>query len=297
MFSLSHVIRVFIVTAITTMAAFFCALTAIDVMLEPYWKLMPVSNEEVYRQIYVWMIVMALAVAVFGVVTFIFFYNRGLNKYQEFLRRVANINFSGKVRPDVLRFPKEDEFGNLGAQLNALIEKLAFYDQSKTAMALAEKEKFNIVADNAHFPILIFNRSMNEPQVSYYNRAYKELFLKKSTFIDHTGKTQTRYYNMEDAPLNALNIRIDEAPPFFDERQCSWIRYPAQGGENMQVLRNMKFRSFSGEKSYIFGEVIFVPIQNRVENITSQVLYVFLNPKLDDRPAPKANTASAVATL
>lgn len=287
MFSLSHVIRVFIVTAIAIMVAFFCALTTVDVILQPYWKLIPVGVEYIFRQIYIWMIITSLSGAVFGVITFVFFYNRGLNKYQEFLRRVTQVNFGGRVRPDILRFPSQDEFGNLGAQLNVLVEKLAFYDQSKTIMAQLEKDKFHIVADNAHFPILIFNTLLNEPQVSYYNKAFKELFLKKSVFIDYTGKTQTRYYNIDEISLSAFTIRTEEAHNFFDERQCSWIRNSNFSSENMQTLRNLKFKSLNGEKVYVFNEVLFIPISNRIEKTTPQILYVFLNPKLEDRLVSK----------
>ncbi|MGL5255137.1 MAG: hypothetical protein ACRC9L_09130 [Brevinema sp.] len=292
MFSLSHLIRIFIMISIVVMVAFFSSLTAIDVFMEPYWASLPPSIEQNFRHIYISMIIITLSTAVFGVVTFIFFYNRGLNKYQDLIRRMSAINFGGRTRPNLLRFPNEDEFGNLGTHLNALMEKLSFYNESKTNIAQIEQEKFFLIAKNAHFPILILNTRPLEPIVSYYNQAFKEIFLKRSVFIDHSGKTQTRYYNLDEAPLSMLKVRTPDGPNFFDDRQSSWIRNPdLSGSEIIQTLRNIKFRSLNGEKSYVFGEVLFFPVYNKAEQTVTQILYIFLNPKLDERLVPKVNTA------
>ena len=292
LFSLSHVIRIFIMISIVVMVAFFTSLTAIDVFMQPYWGAIPPIIEQNFRHIYISMIILTLATAVFGVVTFIFFYNRGLNKYQDLIRRMSAVNFGGKVRPDLLRFPNQDEFGNLGTYLNMLMEKLSFYNESKTNIAQIEQEKFFLVANNAHFPIIIFNTRPLEPVISYYNQAFKEIFLKRSVFIDHAGKTQTRYYNLDEAPLSMLKLRTSDGVNFFDDRQMSWIRNPAlSGSEIIQTLRNIKFRSLNGEKVYTFGEVLFFPVHNKSEQTVTQILYIFLNPKLDERIVPKANVA------
>lgn len=283
MFSLSHAIRIYISLSLTILIAFFSALTAIDVILEPLWIFAEPGTEEIFRNIYIAVIVIALVAAVYGVIVLIFIYNRGLNKYQEFLRRMNNLSYNTQMRPDSLRFPEQDEFGNLGADLNRFIEKIAAFDKLKTELAMAEKEKFHITADNARFPVLIFNTEASSPYVSYYNKAFKETFLKKSAFIDSSGKTQIRYYNILDVSLQHLTIKDLDNTPFFDEKQCEWIKNHTLIPER-HTLRNMSFKDLNNEKTITFDEVLFVPLIPESSN--AQIMYVFLNQHSEEKPSP-----------
>lgn len=290
MFSLSSFIRVYIVLSIVIMISFFTVLTTADVLLEPIWQFAPNYLESIFRNLYVAVIIMALLAIVYGVIIALFVYNRGLNKYQDFLRRLDNIQEYSTIRPAMIRFPDQDEFGNLGEKLNEFMTQIDYYDQTKTSFAQIEKEKFLAITSRVDFPILLINTESNEPYVSYYNNVFRDTFLKKSIFIDHYGKPQTQYYNLNQTPIVHMTIRNKEHTPFFDEKQMDKMTNRSIVLDKEQKYFNITFSDIAGEKLIEFEELICIPLNSNVEKIMSQMLYLFLKPKTPEKKTFTPNT-------
>jgi len=279
MFSLSSFIRIYIILSIVIMISFFAVLTTADVLLEPIWPNVSNSIVNIFRHLYVAVIIMALLAITYGVIIALFVYNRGLNKYQDFLRRLDNMQEYTIIRPSMIRFPDQDEFGNLGSKLNEFITKIDYYDRTKTNFAQIEKEKFLAISSRVNFPVLLINTEANEPYVSYYNNIFRDTFLKKSIFIDHFGKSQTQYYNLDQTPVVHMTIRNKEHTSFFDEKQIERMKNNTVLPDKEQVYFNITFSDIAGEKLIEFEELLCIPLNNNIENIMSQMLFLFLNPK------------------
>ncbi|MGL4389001.1 MAG: hypothetical protein ACRCTJ_06395 [Brevinema sp.] len=284
MFSLPMLLRIYIIFTIIVMGAFFIALTSIDVILEPIWVLLHESSntENIFKNIYISIIIMSLVAIVYGVLISIFAYDRGIYKYQDLLRRIEAMDTKSYVRPILLRFPNTDEFGDLGEKFNNFLTKVDYYDQLKTALAKIEQEKFAAIAAKVDFGILLINTGGSEPYISFYNDAFKDTFLKKSIFIDGHGKPQTLYYSFENTPLTFFHTKNEEQTPFFDEKQLEKISNTAVLLEKAQQYHNVSFKEIGGEKNYIVEELHFIPLNNSVEKVQQQVLYLFINPKLSE---------------
>ncbi|MGL4561399.1 MAG: hypothetical protein ACRCV0_03815 [Brevinema sp.] len=282
MFSLPMLLRVYIIFTIVVIGAFFIALTSIDVILEPLWATISQPNniEYIFKNIYVSVIVMSLISIVYGILISIFAYDRGINKYQDLLRRVDAMNGKSHVRPTLIRFPKTDEFGDLGERINNFLLKIDYYDQLKTALAKLEKEKFQVIASKVNFGILLINTTGTEPYILFYNDFFRDTFLKKSIFIDGHGKPQTLYYSFENSPLTFFHLKNDESTPFFDEKQLEKISNTTVLLEKNQHYRDVLFKEINGQKSFLVEDLHFIPLNNEVEKVQQQVLYLFINPKL-----------------
>lgn len=280
MFSLPMLLKIYIVFSIVVTGSFFIGLTSIDVILEPIWPTLASKNTEIiFKNIYIAIIVLSLVSMVYGILITIFAYDRGVNKYQDLLRRIEAMEDKSYMRPNRLRFPETDEFGNLGNKLNTFLNKVDYYDQLKGASAKIEKEKFHIISDKVNFGVLLINTEGSEPYISYYNNIFRDLFLKKTVFIDGNGKPQTLYYTFEETPLTFFTLKNDEQTPFFDEKQINKICNNAIILEKAQTYRDVQFKEISDQKTYVVEELLFVPLNNLVDKTQQQVLYLFINPK------------------
>ncbi|MGL4676988.1 MAG: hypothetical protein ACRCWI_04910 [Brevinema sp.] len=277
MFSLSNIIRVYIILSIVVMISFFVMLTSVDIILEPVWGIVSSDIEQIYRNLYITVIIMSLIAIITGIAISIFIFDRGINKYKDLLRRFENIDQSSILRPASLRFPDQDEFGNLGTRLNDFITKIDYYDQLKTNLAKAEQGKFTNVAELLPYPLLLINMNTNEPYISFYNNSFKEHFLKKSVFIDIQGKPKTQYYILEDTPLSYLTLKTEEQEPFFTEQQFAQLKNNLIHQEKKHIIHDGIFSDLVGDKKYIFEQVVGIPIINELEHSVSQMLYIFIN--------------------
>lgn len=280
MFTLSTVIRVYIMLSIVVIVAFFVMLTTIDVVLEPVWVKIGTDVEAIFKELYISVIILSLSTIIFGVFVSIFIMDRGVNKYKDFLRRFDSVAQQSTIRPSMLKFPSQDEFGDLGEQLNNFIQKIDFYDQKKTILAQLEKEKFELVAAASYHAILVVNTDTHEPYVSFYNQTFKDSFLKKNVFIDNHGKTQTQYFMIDDTPIVNLLIKDEEHSSFLSSLQINQLKNNMILWEKSHSLVNMVFSELSGSKKYKFEEVICAPINNKQENIMNQMVYIFIGPTL-----------------
>ncbi len=283
MFTLSTMIRMYIMLSIVVMISFFVILTSVDVILEPVWGIVAVETEQIFRRLYITVITMSLIAIVNGVLVAVFVLDRGVNKYKDFLRRFDNISQHTSVRPTIIHFPDQDEFGNLGTLLNDFLKKIDYYDQMKTVLAQLEKEKFETIAHSSEHPILVVNTDTNEPYISFYNERFKDLFLKKSIFIDNNGKTQTQYFMMEETPIVNFNLKDEFDTPFLNSSQIGQLKNSNILWEKHHTLINMTFSEISGHKKYQFEKVRCVPLNNNIDNVMAQMLYIFINPTLVEK--------------
>ncbi|MGL5956364.1 MAG: hypothetical protein ACRC0X_07165 [Brevinema sp.] len=277
MFSLSNIIRVYIILSIVVMISFFVMLTSVDVILEPVWTIISSDIEQIFRNLYITVIIMSLVGIITGVAISIFIFDRGINKYKDFLRRFENIDQYSILRPSILRFPDQDEFGNLGTLLNNFISKIDYYDQLKTNLAKAEQEKFTNIAELLPYPLLLINMNTNVPYISFYNNIFKEFFLKKSVFIDIQGKPKTQYYILEDTPLSYLTLKTEGQESFLTEQQLLQLKNNLIHQEKKHIVYDSIFSDLAGDKKYLFEQVIGIPIINELEHSVSQMLYIFIN--------------------
>ncbi len=277
MFSLSNIIRIYILLSIVVMISFFVMLTSVDVILEDAWTLISTDIEVIYKNLYITVIIMSLISIIIGISISIFIFDRGINKYKDLLRRFENIEQHSIIRPSMLRFPDQDEFGNLGALLNDFMGRIDYYDQLKTNIAKTENEKFESVAKLLAHPLLLIDLSSHEPYISFYNDHFKDMFLKKSVFIDIHGKTQTQYYALEDTPLVYFTLKTEEQEPFFTPQQLTQLKH--RDGWKKHTLEDITFSELSGDKKYVFAQVVCIPIMNDLEQTISQMMYVFIDGK------------------
>ncbi len=263
--------------SIVVMVSFFVMLTSVDILLEPAWTLISTDIENIYRQLYITVIIMSLTAIIIGISISIFIFNRGINKYKDFLRRFDNIEQHSVIRPSILRFPDQDEFGNLGSLLNNFISKIDYYDQLKTNLAKAEHEKFEHIAQLLTHPLLLISLNSNEPYISFYKQSFRDLFLKKSVFIDIHGKTQTQYYAVEDTPLVYFTLKTDKQEPFLTPQLLKQLKN--NEGWKKHSLENLTFSDLSDDKKYNFQRVVCVPITNDLDQSITQMMYIFIDGK------------------
>ncbi len=277
MFSLSNIIRIYILLSIVVMISFFVMLTSVDVILEDAWTLISTDIEVIYKNLYITVIIMSLISIIIGISISIFIFDRGINKYKDILRRFENIEQHSIIRPSMLRFPDQDEFGNLGALLNDFMSRIDYYDQLKTNIAKTENEKFESVAKLLPHPLLLIDLNSHEPYISFYNDHFKDMFLKKSVFIDIHGKTQTQYYALEDTPLVYFTLKTEEQEPFLTSQQLTQLKN--RDGWKRHTLEDITFSELAGDKKYIFAQVVCIPFMNDLEQNISQMMYVFIDGK------------------
>ena len=285
MFSLSSIIRVYILLSIVVMITFFVMLTSVDVLLEPVWAMISTETEIIYRRLYITVIILSLIAIVSGVFVSIFVFVRGINKYQDFLRRFDNIEQHSAIRPSVLRFPEQDEFGNLGSLFNNFLAKIDHYDQLKTVLAKMEHEKFKTVAELLPYPVLLIQTDTNEPYISLYNQSFRDLFLKKSVFIDHRGNTKAQYFLLEDTPVIHFTLKDEDNTPFLSEQQLNQLKNNRILWEKKHSLTDIVFSELVGCdcKKYKFENVLCIPINNDLENVMAQMLYIFMDPSIVEK--------------
>ena len=283
MFSLSSIIRIYILLSIVVMITFFVMLTSVDVLLEPVWAIVSTKTEMIYRRMYVTVIILSLLAIVSGVFVSVLIFDRGINKYQDFLRRFDNIEQHSAIRPSVLRFPEQDEFGNLGLLFNNFLAKIDHYDQLKTILAKMEHEKFKTVVELLPFPVLLIQTDTNEPFISLYNQSFRDMFLKKSVFIDHRGNTKVQYFLLEDTPVINLTLKDEYNTPFLAEQQLNQLKNNRILWEKKHSLSDMTFSELTGSKKYKFESVHCVPINNDLENVMAQMLYIFMEPSVVEK--------------
>ncbi|MGL4367000.1 MAG: hypothetical protein ACRCTQ_01780 [Brevinemataceae bacterium] len=279
MFSLSNVIRIYCIFSIVVMIAFFLILTSIDVILEPVWHNAPAYAQTIFTNLYVSVIIMSICSVVTGIIIVVFVYNRGINKYQDLIRRIDNLSRNNMIRLSALKFPAQDEFGNLGEKLNEFLQKIDYYDQTKTNLAQIEKKKFQIIADYTQFPILLFNTENNEAYIVYHNSAFRDMFLKKNVFIDNYGRTQIQYFIIEDSPVAHFNINNEEQTSFFDNDVLSRLKTKDMLSDKTQIFQNKVFMDMSGERSYECEQLICIPLNSSISNSMAQMLYLFIGVK------------------
>lgn len=285
LFSLSSIIRVYILLSIVVMITFFVMLTSVDVLLEPVWAMISTETEIIYRHLYVTVIILSLMAIVSGVFVSIFVFDRGINKYQDFLRRFDNIEQHSAIRPSVLRFPEQDEFGNLGLLFNNFLTKIDQYDQLKTVLAKMEHEKFKAVVEVLPYPVLLIQTDTNEPYILFYNQSFRDLFLKKSVFIDHKGNTKVQYFSLEDTPVIHFTLKDEKNTPFLSEQQLNQLKNNRILWEKKHSLSDLVFTELVGRdcKKYKFGSVHCIPINNDLANVMTQMLYIFMEPSVVEK--------------
>ncbi len=287
MFSLSNIIRIYVLLSIVVLIGFFVMVTSVDVVLTPTWSLVPADIKKVYDRLYMAIVVMSLIAIIVGIIIYTFVFNRGINKYRDLIKRFDQ----PVVKPSAVRFPDSDEFGNLGAILNRFMEKLDHYDQIKTSLAQSENAKFTELAHDTPYPILVVSMNAYEPFVSFYNTAFRDMFLKKSIFIDINGKPQTQYYTLDETPLPYLTIKNEEQSPFLSDMQIRQLKNNEL--EKKHTLTNMSFTEFSGDKDYIFDTVSCIPVIDYLEQNVSQVMYIFMGGREDKKAADQKEDAGA----
>lgn len=282
MFPLSLVIRIYIYLSIVVLLGFFLVLTSVDVILEPVWILAGTERESIFKSLYITVIMMSIATIVFAVFVAIFIQDRGINKYNDFLRRFDNMGSHAFLKLSMLQFPNHDEFGNLGQKLNKFLKKVEYYDETKSDLALLEKKKFQSLADLTDLSILLIDTRSKEPYISYYNHEFKELFLRKNTFIDNSGKTKVQYSMIEDRPVVNLVVKNTDEP-FLNEIQMHQISNNTILWDKPHIIVDPIYSDLLGEKKYQFKKVICIPLNNTVDQVMYQMLYIFVKPTLLDK--------------
>lgn len=103
---------------------------------------------------------------------------KSLSKYHRILDRL-NIETSNMFNLNV-KFPPDDEFGNLGTRLNKLINQLQTFDKIKQKKYVLERVKANELIELIPFPVYVMDEKY---EYERYNQALLEEFeLTEKTF-------------------------------------------------------------------------------------------------------------------
>ncbi len=148
------------------------------------------------------MIILGFLVAAYNL---LFTYIRGVNRYRELARRLHSLSDIGTFNLRSIEFPAEDEFGNIGKQLNAILGRLAEFDEIKTQRIKLERQKFTILAGILDIPVLFISLQGPHKLIKSYNNRFRELFTRKHK--------EEAFYEIEGSSLSALAEQC--APPAY----------------------------------------------------------------------------------
>ena len=150
------------------------------------------------NRLYIFLIVMCLVSVVFGIYIFIMSFIRGINRYRDLARRIANITEQEDFNLKSIEFPKEDEFGNVGVYFNQIISKIQRFDELKTQRIKIEKQKFELLSRMIDTPILVVSIEKDDKIVKYYNESFEKIFARK--------EEEGEYYDIKNLYLAALKV-------------------------------------------------------------------------------------------
>ncbi len=198
LFSLQNKIRIYIVVSIIiyviSLTSVFLINMYLNTMATATSPLVTTQNLFLNR-IYIFLLVVSILAVIYGVVTYVLTLVNGLNRYREVARRVASLMEQDDFNLKSIEFPKEDEFGSIGRDFNALLYKLARFDDLKTQRSKGENRKFEMVAEKLDTPLLVVRIDEGDKIVKYYNKKFESVFAKKS---------ETEYYDIKNFYLRAL---------------------------------------------------------------------------------------------
>ncbi len=140
---------------------------------QPLIKTYELNIPSLTSTIYVFrLIVIIFFGAGFVISSFVFAVSRkrGFTAYKRIIDRISSersMSFNLNIR-----FPENDEFGNLGKWLNKFIEKLREFDRIKVERLRAAQQKLNFLSESIEKGLVIVT---SDNKISYVNSHFKKL--------------------------------------------------------------------------------------------------------------------------
>ena len=138
------------------------------------------GDPEVESFVFIFRVVIVLLFGTGFVISSLFFMltrRRGLSSYKRIIDRLSNersMSFNLNIR-----FPEQDEFGDLGRWLNKFVLRMREFDRIKVERLRASQQKLSAIADMVDRGILFIS---TDGKISFANKAF-------GSVIDTGGKT------------------------------------------------------------------------------------------------------------
>jgi hypothetical protein len=232
---------------------------------------------ELLNKLYIFNISLVLGALVLGLYILVFVFIRGINKYKEYTRRLMNLQKQGRYSLEMLQFPKEDEFGNIGTHLNYITAQIMKFDMLKTQKIKTENQKFRIISDRLLIPVLTISNDGGSKIIKHYNKKFQELFIPSSKengfFTNLTNSVlSTLRIRKNDLAKKDDNIEDDGVNKFIDAEFNQAIDLAITNSSEMTIKKEIY--SLNGQKTYYCEDINIIPVVTE-ENRVFDVLIIF----------------------
>ena len=206
MFSLQNKIRFYIVVSIIIYIICTISIFLINVYINNSIGSLIAPLKEVNKflnKIYIFVVTLSIFGVIYGIYVFFNSYLKGLNRYREIVKRVAGFSEQDVFDLKSIDFPSEDEFGNMGIEMNSIISKLQRFDDLKVQRIKVEEQKIEILAERMDLPVLVVKVDKNDKIVKYYNSKFEQIFARKKDKED-------QFYDLKNFFLKALIVQEEK---------------------------------------------------------------------------------------
>ncbi len=275
MISLQSRLKIYIILSIVIYIIMAISIFMIDLRLSPALtrlNLLEADLVEFLNRLYIALIVITIFAILYGIVMFVFVLVRGINKYQDIVRRIASIETQSEYNLKSIEFPREDEFGNLGSHLSLILKRLSKYDDLKVQRIRIENQKFKIIADKISMPVLVIGVEDKDKKVKYYNENFQTTF---------TRKEENVFFDIRNTLLSALNIQSvkngkkepadkEALESFIDGEFVQAIDLAISNKSSTTIKKDI--RSLDGSERYHSDNIEIIPFWNDYGEVTDVML-------------------------
>ncbi len=213
----------------------------------------------------------------YGSYVYFFVFKKGINRYRDLKKRLEQTIFLDDFNLTKVSFPEEDEFGNLGFYLNAIINKLIKIDELRKERLFVEYEKNKLLADFITIPILFVGMKDGAKIIRHYNNVFEKIFARKN---------EDSYYDVRNINLSNIIIRTtDSVMNYFNKMADSEIvdTFIDKEFENAldyviaqktkTTIKNKKIKTINGKETYLSEEINIYPILDSKGNPMEIVIF------------------------
>lgn len=278
MFSLQTRLKIYIIFSILVYVTGAMCILLIDMRLQPVLEEIGENYPDTVsflNSVYTFVVILTVLAVIFGGFILAFTFIRGLNKYKDFTRRLSSVEYQENYSLKSIKFPKEDEFGNIGQQFNGIVEKLDRFDTLKVQRIKIERQKFETLADMMDYPILVIGIRQEEMKIGYYNDKFKSTFMRKPE--------ENIFVDIKNSVLSALRIQTGQVKDkesngdkpveyFIDDEFTKSIDLAVTTRKETFIKKDIK--SISGNEVYHSDNIRIQPFWNE-SNETVEVVIFF----------------------
>lgn len=205
MFPLQTRLKLYLVLSLMIYAVTVSSIFILDLKLAPILSSLEGLDALLSQLngIYLFIIILSIIAFLYGTLILVFTFLRGINKYREIVRRLDAVEERGDYDLASIEFQPEDEFGNIGRTFNDVIARLRKFDSLKVQRIKIEAQKFEMLAEEIPYPVMVINTEGSDKTVSYYNKHFRD------TFAVRHEEEQSKFFDLKNVLLSALNIQDD----------------------------------------------------------------------------------------